>query len=150
MEARLEARPGAVDDVVGDRGGVEVGGAGVAGVGVRGVQARGVRAEGAVDEQVARGADRAQFARLGDVPLGPVADDARAGAFGGEPQQAGEVVLGGDLRAAALVDGADAERGGVRQCGALGLGALGGRDGAQGGGAYGVMGVAGEEARPRG
>src|SRR5690606_25524406 len=64
--------------------------------------------------------------------------------LGGEPEQAGEVVLGGDLGAAALVDGADAERGGVGEGGALGLGALGGGDGAQGGGPHRVVGVPGE------
>ncbi len=103
-----------------------------------------MRAEGPVDEQVARSADRAQLARLGDVLLGPVADDARAGFLGGEPQQPGEVVLGGDFRAGALVDRADAERDGVREGGALCLGALPGRDGGVRGGAHGVVGVGGE------
>ncbi len=128
----------------GDRGGVQVGRAGVAGVGVRLVQAGRVRAEGAVDEQVARGAGRAQLPGLGDVPLGPVADDARTGLLGGEAQQPGEVVLGGDLRAGALVDGADPERHGVREGGALGVGALLWRHGRERGGAHRVVGVGGE------
>ncbi|BFO19803.1 hypothetical protein SHKM778_61910 [Streptomyces sp. KM77-8] len=64
VEARLESRLGAGDDMGGDGDGVQVGGAGVTGVGVRLVEARGVRAEGAVREQVARGADRAQLLAL--------------------------------------------------------------------------------------
>lgn len=44
----------------GDIGGVQVGGTGVVGVRVRLVQAGRVGAERAVDEEVARGADRAQ------------------------------------------------------------------------------------------
>ncbi len=103
-----------------------------------------MRAEGAVDEQVARGPDRAQLSRLGDVPLGPVADDARPGFLGGEAQQAGEVVLGGDLRAGTLVHRADAEGDGVRERGALRVDALLRRYGRERGGPYGVVGVGGE------
>ncbi len=69
-------------------------------------------------------AERAQLAGLGDVLLGPVADHARARFLAGESQQAGEVVLGGDLGAAALVHRADAEGRRVREGGALGGGAL--------------------------
>lgn len=127
-------------------GGVQVGGAGVVGVGVRLVQAGGVRAQGPVDEEVARGADRAQRPGLVDILFGPVADDPRAGFLGGEPQQSGEVVLGGDLRARALVHGPDAERGGVGERGALGLDALGRGEGAERGGAHGVVGVPGQGA----
>ncbi|CAM5647507.1 hypothetical protein SALBM217S_09618 [Streptomyces griseoloalbus] len=146
VEARLEARLGAGDHMGGDRVRVEVRGAGVGGVGVRLVQAGGVRAQGAVGEQVPGRAERAQLAGLGDVLLGPVADHARAGFLAGESQQAGEVVLGGDLGAAALVHRADAEGGRVREGGALGGGALRGGDGAQGGGAHRVVVVAGERA----
>lgn len=144
VEARLEAGLGAGGDVGGDGGRVQVGGAGVGGVGVRLVQTGGVGAEGAVDEQVTGRADRAQLARLVDVLLRPVADDPRSRFLGGEPEQAGEVVLGGDVRPGALVDGADTEGGGVGEGGALGLDALGGGDGGQRGGAYGVVG-AGDE-----
>ncbi len=118
----------------------------MSGVGVRLVQTGGVRAEGAVDEEVTGGADRAQLARLVDVLFGPVADHARAGLRGRQPQQPGEVVLGGDVRACAFVNGSDAEGGGVREGGALGLGALGGGEGPEGGGAHGVVGVGGERA----
>lgn len=125
---------------------VEVGGAGVGGVGVRLVQTGGVRAEGAVDEEVTGGADRTQGADFVDVLLGPVADDPGARLLCGEPQQPGEVVLGGDVRARALVDGADTEGGGVGERDALGPGALLPRDGAEGGGTDGVVGVAGKRA----
>lgn len=146
VEPRLEARLGACHHMRADRGGVQVGGAGVVGVGVWLVQTGGVRAQGAIDEEVARGADRAQRPGLFDILFGPVADDPGARFFAGEPQQPGEVVLGGDLRARALVHGADAERGGVGERGTLGLGALGRGDGAERGGAHGVMGVAGQGA----
>ena len=119
VEAGLEPRLGARGDVGGDVGGVQVGGAGVRGVGVGGVQAGGVGAERAVHEEVAGRADRAEFADAvgvlgaGDA-LGPVAEDPRARLRAGQGEQRGEVVLVGDVGPAALVDGADAERGGVR------------------------------------
>ncbi len=111
------------------------------------MQAGGVRAEGAVGEEVARGADGAQFPCLRHAlvgPLGPVPDDAGAGHLAGQLQQAGEVVLGGDLWPAALVHRTDAEGGRVGEGGALGFRALGGGDGGERGRAYRVMGVPGE------
>ena len=62
VEARLQARLGAGDDVVADCRLVEVAVPAVVGVGVRGAQGSRVRADGAVGEQVAGGADRAELA----------------------------------------------------------------------------------------
>ena len=151
VEARLQARLGARGDVVGDLGGGQVGGAGVRRVGVRLGQAGGVRAEGAVHEQVAGRADRAEVAHPVEVGrgahrLGPVAEHPYPGLLGGQRQQSGQVVRGGDLRARALVDRADAHRRRVGQRRALGRAPLRRSDGGVRGGADRVVRRAGERA----
>src|SRR5581483_12334730 len=103
----------------------------------------------AVDEQVATRAHAAEFDGLDRVgQLSPVAEYVGAGSarIGSEREQAGEVVLAGDLRTGALVDGADAEFGGPAQRGELRVSSLSGGDRAEGSGAYRVVGVARERA----
>ena len=131
VEAGLEAGLGAGGDVGGDGLGVEVARCRCAAASAYGAcEVGGVRAEGAVDEEVAGGADGAQLTDplgflCGRDLFGPVADDPRARASSAaSASSAGEVVLAGDVRARALVEGADAERGGAGECGGLGVGAL--------------------------
>lgn len=151
MESGLETRFGARRHMRGDRRGVETALAGVRGVGVGLVQEGGVRAQRPVHEEVAGRAHGTEFT---DPPgtlrvlhrLGPVAEDPGAGLFGGQPQERGEVLLVGDLGARALVHGADAQRGGVRECGALGPRPLRRGDGPVGRRAHRVVGVAGQGA----
>ncbi len=113
-------------------------------VGVRLRHARGVAAERAVGEQVAAGADRAELAGpLDAVELAPVADALDAVV---QRQQRAEVVLTADVRAAALVDAADAERGRPVERRRLGGTALGGADGGVRGAAHDVVGLLPHEA----
>jgi hypothetical protein len=157
VEARLDPGQRARPHVRGDRVGLEVAvpGAG-GGVGVGGAQGGGARAQRAVDEQVtgqAAGAGRGeQLARGGRRRdgLAPVGDDLRTGERR-QGEQTGEVGDRGDVRAGALVHGADPVGGGVGQEGPLGGGAGGAVDGGERGAAGVVVGLGGQRpARPPG
>src|SRR5690606_9186071 len=96
--------------------------AAVAAVEVRVAQVGGTGAQCPVGEQVPAGADRAQLpGAVGAEELPPVAVHLRQ-PVAGQRQRAGEVLLGGDLRAAALVHRRDAAGGGQPQRRPLQLG----------------------------
>jgi hypothetical protein len=123
VEAGLQPRLSAGDDVVSDRRGVQVAVPGMRRVGVRVAQGRGVRADRAVGEQVAGCSQRAQLPGPGDAALlgrlAPVADDLWPRLGRGQGEEGGEVVGAGDVRPGQLVQQADSQRGGVLAGGSL-------------------------------
>src|SRR5690606_13495752 len=104
-------------------------------------QVGGGRAERTVDEQVPAGSHRAQPAGGGGATeLPPPAVHLRQ-PVAGQGQRGGEVLLGGDLRTAALVYRRDPERGRPAQRRPLQLSPPVRVDRGQGGGPDGVVGV---------